>query len=90
MVESVSEHFANLQHVIRGKTCVSVLNALFLGIKVAKLAFYSIGTKCCFGVLQSISLTTTRIPLIYDEILMTFFDFVIDHISSMTNSQISS
>jgi hypothetical protein len=36
------------------------------------------------------STSTTRIPLIYDEILMTFFDFVIDHISSMTNSQISS
>jgi hypothetical protein len=34
--------------------------------------------------------STTRNPLIHDEILMTFFYFVIDHTASMTNSQISS
>jgi hypothetical protein len=34
--------------------------------------------------------STTRNPLIYDEIHMTFFNFVIDHTGSMTNSQISS
>jgi hypothetical protein len=33
---------------------------------------------------------TTRNPLIYDEIHMTFFNFVIDYTASMTNSQISS
>jgi hypothetical protein len=33
---------------------------------------------------------TTRNPLIHDEILMTFFDFVIDHTASTTKSQISS
>jgi hypothetical protein len=33
---------------------------------------------------------TTRNPLIHDEILMTFFYFVIDHTASMTNNQISS
>jgi hypothetical protein len=33
---------------------------------------------------------TTRNPLIYDEILMTFFDFITDHTASMTNSQILS
>jgi hypothetical protein len=34
--------------------------------------------------------STTKNLVIYDEILMTFFDFVIDHTVSMTNSQISS
>ena len=37
MLESVLEHFANLRHVKRGKTCVSGLNALFQGTKVAKM-----------------------------------------------------
>jgi hypothetical protein len=35
-------------------------------------------------------LNTTRNPLIHDEIPMTFSDFVTDHTTSMTNSQISS
>jgi hypothetical protein len=46
---SVSEHFANLRHVKRCKTCVSVLNALFWGIEVVKHPFYSIGPKMMFG-----------------------------------------
>jgi hypothetical protein len=33
---------------------------------------------------------TTRNPLIHDEIPMTFSDFITDHTTSMTNSQISS
>ena len=37
MFESVSEHFANLLHVKRGKTCVSGLNVLFWGTEVAKM-----------------------------------------------------
>ena len=37
MFESISEHFANLRHVKRGKTCVSGLNALFRGTEVAKM-----------------------------------------------------
>ena len=37
MFESVSEHFANLQHVKRGKTCVSEQNAVFWGTEVAKI-----------------------------------------------------
>jgi hypothetical protein len=32
----------------------------------------------------------TRNPLIHDEILMTFSDFITDHNISMTNTQISS
>jgi hypothetical protein len=32
---------------------------------------------------------TTRNLVIYDEIHMTFSDFVTDHTTSMTNSQIS-
>jgi hypothetical protein len=43
------EHFANLLHVKRRKTCVSGLNALFRGTKVVKHPFYSIGTKLIFG-----------------------------------------
>jgi hypothetical protein len=46
---SVSEHFANLQHVKRCKTCVSGLNALFRGTEVVKHPFYSIGPKMMFG-----------------------------------------
>jgi hypothetical protein len=44
MFEFVSEHFANLQHAKRWKTCVSDLNALFRGTEIAKHPFYSIGT----------------------------------------------
>jgi hypothetical protein len=46
---SVLEHFANLRHVKRCKTCVSGLNALFRGTKVVKHSFYFIGTKMMFG-----------------------------------------
>jgi hypothetical protein len=49
MFGSVSEHFANRRHVKRCKTCVSGLNALFRGTKVAKHPFYFIGTKMIFG-----------------------------------------
>jgi hypothetical protein len=48
MFGSVSEHFANLRHVKRCKTCVSGLNALFWGTKLAKDPFYSIGAKMMF------------------------------------------
>ena len=37
MFDNVSEHFANLQHVKRGKTCISSLNALFRGTKLANM-----------------------------------------------------
>jgi hypothetical protein len=49
MFGSVSNHFANLRHVKRRKTCVSSLNVLFGGTKVAKHPFYYIGTKMMFG-----------------------------------------
>jgi hypothetical protein len=49
MFGGVSEHFANLRHVIRYKTCVSGLNALLRGTEVVKHSFYSIGTKMMFG-----------------------------------------
>jgi exonuclease I len=49
MFRSVSEHFANLRHVTRYKTCVSGLNALFWDNKVAKHPFYPIGTKMMLG-----------------------------------------
>jgi hypothetical protein len=39
MFVSVSEHFANLQHVTICKTCVPSLNTLFRGIEVAKHPF---------------------------------------------------
>jgi acid stress-induced BolA-like protein IbaG/YrbA len=45
MFGGVSEHFANLQHVTRYKTCVSGLNALFQGTEVVKHTVYFIGTK---------------------------------------------
>ena len=54
MFESVSEHFANLWHVKRGKTCVSSLNALFQGTEVAKMVslrnqpFYPIRPQTTF------------------------------------------
>jgi hypothetical protein len=49
MFVCVSEHFANLRHVKRSKTCVSSLNALFRGTEVVKCPFYSIGPKMMFG-----------------------------------------
>jgi hypothetical protein len=49
MFGSVSEHFANLRHAKRCKTCVSGLNALFRGTEVAKHPFYSIRPKMMFG-----------------------------------------
>ena len=55
MFGSVSEQFANLRNVKRCKSCVSDLNALFLGTEVAKIIsqqkhpFYSIGAKMMFG-----------------------------------------
>jgi acid stress-induced BolA-like protein IbaG/YrbA len=49
MFGSVSEHFANLRHVKRCKTCVSGLNALFRGTEVVQHSFYFIGTKMMFG-----------------------------------------
>jgi hypothetical protein len=49
MFGSVSEHFANLRHVKRCKTCVSGLYALFQGTEVAKHAFYSIRPIMMFG-----------------------------------------
>jgi hypothetical protein len=54
---SVSEHFANLQHVTICKTCVPSLNKLFRGIEVVKHPFY---LKWCLGVFRSISLTFDR------------------------------
>jgi hypothetical protein len=48
MFVSVSEHFNNLLHVKGCKTCVSGLNALFRGTKVAKHPFYSIGPKMIY------------------------------------------
>jgi hypothetical protein len=48
MFGSVSEHFNNLLHVKRCKTCVLGLNALFRGTKVAKHPFYSIGPKLIY------------------------------------------
>jgi hypothetical protein len=47
-VGSDSEHFANLRHEKRCKTCVTGLNALFRGTEVVKHPFYSIGTKMIF------------------------------------------
>jgi hypothetical protein len=52
MVGSVSEHLVYLRHVKRCKTCVSGLNALFRGTKVAKHPFYSIRTKMMIGSLS--------------------------------------
>jgi hypothetical protein len=49
MFGSVSEHFANLRHVKRCKTCVQGLNTLFWGTEVMKHPFYSIGPKLMFG-----------------------------------------
>jgi hypothetical protein len=49
MFGSVSEHFANLGHAKRCKTCASGMNALFRGTEVAKHSFYSIRPKMMFG-----------------------------------------
>jgi uncharacterized protein YuzB (UPF0349 family) len=49
MFGCVSEHFANLRHVNRCKTCVSGLNALIQGTEVTKHPFYSIRPKMMFG-----------------------------------------
>jgi hypothetical protein len=49
MFGSVSEHFANLQHVTICKTCVPSLTTLFRGTEVVKHPFYSIGPKLMFG-----------------------------------------
>jgi hypothetical protein len=49
MFASVSEDFANLQHVKTCKTCVLGLNALFRGTKVVKHPFKSIGPKMMFA-----------------------------------------
>jgi hypothetical protein len=43
---SVSEHFAILRNVKKGKTCVS---DLFQGTEVVKHPFYSIAPKMIFG-----------------------------------------
>jgi hypothetical protein len=53
MFGSVSEHFFNLRHVKRCKTCVSALNALFWGTEVANNPFYYIRPRC-LGVFQRI------------------------------------
>jgi hypothetical protein len=47
-VGSVSEHFANLCHVIRCKTCVRAWMH-YSGTKGTEHPFYSIGTKMMFG-----------------------------------------
>jgi acid stress-induced BolA-like protein IbaG/YrbA len=49
MFGRVSEHFADLRHVKRNKTCVLGLKALFQGIEVAKHPFYCIRTEMMFG-----------------------------------------
>jgi hypothetical protein len=49
MFGSVSEHFADLRHVKRCKSCVSGMNVLSQGTKVVKHPFYSIGPKMMFG-----------------------------------------
>jgi hypothetical protein len=54
-LRSVLEHFVNLLHVKRKKTCVSVLNALIWGTEVAKIvshqmhSFNSLGPIKMFG-----------------------------------------
>jgi hypothetical protein len=54
MFESVSEHFANLQHIKRCKTCVSGLNALFQDNKVMKHSFYYIRPEMMSGSLSEL------------------------------------
>jgi hypothetical protein len=50
MFGSVSEYFANLQHVKRCKTCVSGLNALFRVPKLQSIYSTPLDPKCCLGV----------------------------------------
>jgi hypothetical protein len=47
--DSVSLYFANLRRIKRCKTCVSGLNALFLGTNVVMHPFYTIGPRMMFG-----------------------------------------
>jgi hypothetical protein len=56
MIGSGLEHFSNLRHLKRCKTCVSGLNALFRGAKVVKHLFYCVGPKMMFVMFWSISI----------------------------------
>jgi hypothetical protein len=47
MFRILSEHFVNIRHIKRCKTCVSGLNVLFWGTEV--VTFYSIVRKLMFG-----------------------------------------
>jgi hypothetical protein len=49
MFGSVSEHFTNLRHVKRCRTCDLGLNGLFRGTDVANHPFNSIRTKMMLG-----------------------------------------
>ena len=55
MIGRATEHFANLRHVKRCKTCVSCQNAQFRGTEVAKMVsqrvhpFYCIRPQMMFG-----------------------------------------
>jgi hypothetical protein len=49
MFDSVLLYFANLRRVKKCKTCVSGLNALFLGTNVLMHRFYTIGPRMMFG-----------------------------------------
>jgi acid stress-induced BolA-like protein IbaG/YrbA len=60
MFRSVSEHFTNVRHVKRCKSCVSGLNAMFRGTEVVKHLFYFIGHNWCLWVFRIISLTFDR------------------------------
>jgi hypothetical protein len=50
MFGSVSEHFANLRHVRRSKTCVSGQYALFRGTEVVKHPSTPLDPKLCLVV----------------------------------------
>jgi acid stress-induced BolA-like protein IbaG/YrbA len=52
MFGSVSEHFANLQHVKKCKTCVSGLNALFKGTELQSIHSTPLDPKWCLGVFR--------------------------------------
>jgi hypothetical protein len=67
MFESVSEHFANLRHVKRCKTCVLGMNVHSQGTKVVKHPFYSIGPKMMFG---SVTEHFANLRLVKDAKLM--------------------
>jgi hypothetical protein len=49
MIGSVSEQFANLEHIQRCNTCVLGLNVLFWGTEDAMPPFYSGRPKMMFG-----------------------------------------